>query len=299
MEFVQFHPTVLYIAGSSRSLITEAMRGEGARLLDANGHRFMPDYDERAELAPRDIVAQAIVAQMEKTRRPNVYLDVSHLDPNHIRQRFPGIARTCAEFGIDITTDRIPVRPGAHYMIGGLEVDAEGRTSLPGLWAAGEATSSGLHGANRLASNSLLEGIVYGARAGRQAQLAAAASPDSLQAIPVTNPVQEAPGEPLDLVDIRNTLQSLMWRAAGVKRDREGLEQARASIEHWCRYVLNRQLNTPAGWELQNMLLTSRLMIEAALLREESRGVHFRTDFPHTDPAWERHITLGASVADA
>ena len=131
MEFVQFHPTVLYIAGGSRSLITEAMRGEGARLVDAIGHRFMLDYDERAELAPRDVVAQAIVSQMQKTRRPNVYLDLSHLDPNFVRKRFPGIAKTCAEFGIDIATDPIPVRPGAHYMMGGIIVDAEGRTSLP------------------------------------------------------------------------------------------------------------------------------------------------------------------------
>ncbi len=161
MEFMQFHPTMLYIAGGSRSLITEAMRGEGAWLVDAAGRRFMPDFDERAELAPRDVVSQAIVAQMEKTRAPSVFLDLSHLDAAHVRKRFPGIARTCAEFGIDIATDPIPVRPGAHYMIGGVTVDRVGRTRLPGLWAAGEVTSSGLHGANRLASNSLLEGLVF------------------------------------------------------------------------------------------------------------------------------------------
>src|SRR3990170_2378691 len=160
MEFMQFHPTMLYIAGSSRSLITEAMRGEGARLVDSTGHRFMPEYDERAELAPRDVVSQAIVAQMEKTRQPCVYLDLSHRDGDYVRKRFPGIARTCAEFGIDITHDPIPVRPGAHYMIGGVTVDHEGRTTLERLWAAGEVSSSGLHGANRLASNSLLEGLV-------------------------------------------------------------------------------------------------------------------------------------------
>src|SRR3954471_14242274 len=162
MEFMQFHPTVLYIAGGSRSLITEAMRGEGARLIDSTGRRFMPDYDERGELAPRDVVSQAIVAQMEKTRQPSVFLDLSHLEADRVRKRFPGITRTCAEFGIDIATDPIPVRPGAHYMIGGVTVDHDGRTTLPGLWAAGAVTSSGLHGANRLASNSLLEGVVYG-----------------------------------------------------------------------------------------------------------------------------------------
>ncbi len=169
MEFMQFHPTVLYIAGSSRNLITEAMRGEGAHLVDRNGYRFMPDYDSRAELAPRDVVSRAIVTQMEKTRHPNVYLDLGHLDPQLVRRRFPGIAAICAEFGLDITRDRIPVRPGAHYMIGGVSVDMQGRTTLPGLWAAGEVTSSGLHGANRLASNSLLEGLVYGAHAGEGA----------------------------------------------------------------------------------------------------------------------------------
>ena len=133
MEFMQFHPTVLYIAGSSRSLITEAMRGEGARLVDRNGHRFMPEYDPRGELAPRDVVSRAIVTQMERTRHPNVYLDLTHLDPAAVRARFPGIAATCAEFGLDITRDWIPVRPGAHYMIGGVTVDIEGRTTLPGL----------------------------------------------------------------------------------------------------------------------------------------------------------------------
>ena len=160
MEFMQFHPTVLYIAGSSRSLITEAIRGEGAILVDAAGRRFMPEIDPRAELAPRDVVSQAINAQMQKTRHPCVYLDLSHLDADFVHRRFPGITARCREFGIDAATDRIPVRPGAHYMIGGVEVDESGATSLPGLWAAGEVTSSGLHGANRLASNSLLEGLV-------------------------------------------------------------------------------------------------------------------------------------------
>ena len=162
MEFMQFHPTVLYIAGSSRNLITEALRGEGAYLVDRNGRRFMADYDARAELAPRDVVSLAIVSQMEKTKHPNVYLDLTHLDPERVRARFPGIVAICAEFNLDITKDRIPVRPGAHYMMGGVTVDHEGRTTVPGLWAAGEVASSGLHGANRLASNSLLEALVYG-----------------------------------------------------------------------------------------------------------------------------------------
>jgi L-aspartate oxidase len=291
MEFMQFHPTVLYIAGGSRTLITEAMRGEGARLIDGTGRRFMPDYDKRAELAPRDIVSQAIVAQMEKTRQPSVFLDLSHLEPERVRKRFPGIARTCAEFGIDIATDPIPVRPGAHYMIGGVTVDHQGRTTLPGLWAAGEVTGSGLHGANRLASNSLLEGLVYGAHAGRGASTAAFEESDSYRAVPLEYPAVDAPSEPLDLVDIRNSLRSLMWRAAGVRRNGPQLADAAQTIRRWCGYVLSRQLIDPDGWELQNMLTVASLMVAAALEREESRGVHLRTDFPQTDDQhWRRHI---------
>lgn len=294
MEFMQFHPTVLYIAGSSRSLITEAMRGEGAHLVDASGHRFMPEYDERAELAPRDIVSQAIVTQMEKTRTPNVFLDLSHLDADHVRNRFPGIAKTCAEFGIDIATDKIPVRPGAHYMIGGVTVDKEGRTTLPGLWAAGEVTSSGLHGANRLASNSLLESLVYGAHAGKAASEAAIQDcDDELKVLPLECEPTEQAKETLDLADIRNSLKSLMWRSAGVRRNGDDLELAAKSIDDWCRYVLPRQFSDPEGWELQNMLLISRIMIDAALKRKESRGVHLRTDHPEQDDQYAR---LGYSL---
>ncbi|MCB9921164.1 MAG: L-aspartate oxidase [Planctomycetaceae bacterium] len=293
MEFVQFHPTVLYIAGSSRSLITEAIRGEGGRLIDRQGHRFMLDYDERAELAPRDIVSQAIASQMEKTRHPNVYLDLSHLDPEFVLKRFPGIAAACGKFGIDITRDPIPVRPGAHYMIGGLTVDQNGATTLPGLWAAGEVTSSGLHGANRLASNSLLEGLVYGEHAGRAASAAASLIEDDFRAIPLQNEAVILPNEPLDLDDIRNSLKSLMWRAAGVQRCREELVAAADTIDNWCRYVLARQFNDADGWELQNMLTLARIMVSAALSREESRGVHLRTDFPETDDAqWHRRIAF-------
>ena len=290
MEFVQFHPTVLYIAGSSRSLISEAVRGEGAYLVDAAGCRFMPNYDRRAELAPRDIVAKSIVAQMKKTHHPNVYLQLDHLDADHVRKRFPGISRTCAEFGLDIATDPIPVRPGAHYMIGGVTVDGEGRTSLPGLWAAGEVSSSGLHGANRLASNSLLEGIVYGVRAGQAASAAAGQMPDALRAVPLANPRTEGDGDAVDLIDLRNSLQSLMWRAAGVTRQADELEEARKTIDGWCRYALHRAVDDPAGWEIQNLLVVARMVIEAAAQREESRGVHLRADFPERDDAnWQRH----------
>lgn len=301
MEFMQFHPTVLYIAGSSRSLITEAMRGEGAVLRDAASHRFMPEYDERAELAPRDIVSRAIVEQMEKTRHPNVYLDLSHLDAEEVRNRFPGIAQACQQFGIDIAADLIPVRPGAHYMIGGVQVDHAGQTSLPRLWAAGEVTSSGLHGANRLASNSLLEGLVYGASAGRGASVAALEQKDDFRVIPLNNPALPTPGDALDLADIRNSLKSLMWRSAGVWRDAALLEEALTRTKQWSRYVLTRQLSEPSGWELQNLLVVAQLVITAAQRRAESRGVHLRTDFPEQNSEWRRHISLvrGAEGIDA
>ena len=291
LEFVQFHPTVLYIAGGSRSLISEATRGEGAWLVDRHGHRFMYDYDPRGELAPRDVVSLAIVSQMEKTRHPNVYLDMTKIDAAKTRMRFPGIAAICAEFDLDITRDRIPVRPGAHYMMGGITVDSEGRTTVPGLWAAGEVSCTGLHGANRLASNSLLEALVYGAHAGEAASRAAAPVRDTYSALPIENPRIDSVSEPLHLDDIRNALKSLMWRNVGVRRDAEGLAEARNNVRSWCRYVLARQFPDPAGWELQNMLCLARLIIEAACDRVESRGAHMRLDFPLTDDAhWNRHL---------
>jgi L-aspartate oxidase len=298
LEFVQFHPTVLYIAGGSRHLISEATRGEGAWLVDRYGRRFMADYDPRGELAPRDVVSLAIVSEMEKTKHPNVYLDMTHIDPARVRSRFPGIAQTCAEFGLDVTRDRIPVRPGAHYMMGGVTVDLEGRTTLPGLWAAGEVTATGLHGANRLASNSLLEALVYGAYAGEGAAQAAAQLHDTYRAPPVENSEIDAHAEPLNLTDIRNSLKSLMWRDVGVRRDAATLADAAGSLDQWRRYVLTRQFADPTGWELQNMLLAAHLMTDAARQREETRGTHVRTDFPQTDDAhWKRHLTVRVGIA--
>src|SRR5262249_52066257 len=252
MEFMQFHPTVLYVAGSSRYLISEAVRGEGAYLRDKNGKRFMLDEDPRAELAPRDVVAQAIFRCMDRTQHPNVYLDLSHLAPERIRQRFPAIERVCRSFGLDITRDKIPVRPGAHYMVGGVTIDAQGRTSLAGLWAAGEVSSSGLHGANRLASNSLLEGLVFGAACGRGAAQAAATRPDGFVVPPVRSRFQPEKEEALDVADVTISLRSLMVRQMGVMRDRAGLLEAERTVEFWCRYALSREFHSRAGWELQN-----------------------------------------------
>jgi L-aspartate oxidase len=283
MEFMQFHPTVLYIAGSSRYLITEAVRGEGAHLVDCFGHRFMHDYNPAGELAPRDVVSQAITLQMAKTAHPCVYLDLSPIEPDRIRLRFPHIGKVCAEFGLDLTRDRVPVRPGAHYMVGGVTTDIDGRTSLPGLWAAGEVTSSGLHGANRLASNSLLEGVVFGLRCGRNASQVAMSQPDTFSVPPIESHSPKAvhrSDEQLDLTDIRNALRSLMWRSVGISRNETDLAAARQQLDFWANYVCRRDLSEPAGWELQNMMLVGRAMAASALERRESRGVHARSDFP-------------------
>ncbi len=317
MEFMQFHPTVLYVAGSSRFLISEAVRGEGAYLRDKDGNRFMfhdlaEEYraqhaateeegqrflhgDKSArrppELAPRDVVSQAIVRCMERTQHPNVYLDLAHLDPARVRQRFPGIAKVCRGFGLDITHDRIPVRPGAHYMIGGVTVDPQGRTTLPGLWAAGEVTSSGLHGANRLASNSLLEGLVYGTSCGRGAAEAASRMPDTFTALPVASGFEPETEGHLDVADVTNALRSLMVRNMGVTRTRADLLEAQRRVDFWCRYALAREFRARAGWELQNLLTIARLMIGSALAREESRGTHFRSDFPKREERWQRRLS--------
>jgi L-aspartate oxidase len=299
MEFMQFHPTVLYVAGSGRFLITEAVRGEGAYLRDKNGVRFMPAEDPRAELAPRDVVAQAIVRCMERTQHPNVYLDLSHLDPERVRQRFPGIDKVCRGVGLDITHDPIPIRPGAHYMIGGVTVDAEGRTAIPGLWAAGEVTSSGLHGANRLASNSLLEGLVFGTACGRGAAAAAERMPDTLTALPLGCRFEPVTRGSLDVADVTNSLRSLMVRKMGIVRERAGLQEAAQDVAFWCRYALVREFDSRPGWELQNLLTIARLMIGSALQREESRGVHFRSDFPRRDDVhWQRHLPCPSLVTD-
>ncbi len=302
MEFIQFHPTVLYIAGSARSLITEAMRGEGAYLVDKNGYRFMLDYDSRGELAPRDVVARAIVSQMGKTNYSNVYLDVTHLKPSRVHKRFPGIVAQCEKFGLDITKEKIPVRPGAHYMMGGITVDHEGRSTLPGLWAAGEVASTGLHGANRLASNSLLDALVFGESCGRFSSAAARAARDDYRVQPIFDQEEETSQpsgtteeEKIDLDDITNSLKSVMWRHAGVIRNAEGLDEAVENCRRLSNYVLGRQFDTAKGWELQNLLLLGQLVLQGALLREETRGAHNREDFPEMNPSLaHRHFTFQA-----
>jgi len=293
MEMVQFHPTTLYIAGAARSLISEAVRGEGAHLVDRTGRRFMPEYHPAAELAPRDVVSRAILTEMARQDATCMYLDVRHLNIEKFRKRFPGITRLCEEFDIDVETDRIPVRPAAHYMIGGVVVDHETRTSLPGLWACGEAASSGVHGANRLASNSLLEGLVFGAVAGRNAGEAAASEKCPLKPVPLSSHVERSNRTMLDLSDVHNSLRSLMWRNVGIERSGPRLVETVEIISFWCRYILDKLFDDRQGWETQNMLSVAHLMATSALAREESRGVHARSDFPETNPALDnKHVVV-------
>jgi L-aspartate oxidase len=293
MEMVQFHPTTLYVAGATRALISEAVRGEGALLVNRLGKRFMPDYHPRAELAPRDVVSRAIIKEMEKTGHTHVYLDMTHLPGHESKERFPFINQLCASFGLDIARDRIPVRPSAHYMIGGAAADVRGATSIRNLWACGEVTSSGLHGANRLASNSLLEGLVFGQIAG--AHVAAALETDAGESSPrrIRFDPPDSGRTELDIADVRTSLRSLMTRNVGIERNEQRLSETEEIVDFWCRYVLDKVFSTFEGWELQNMLTVSRLIAHAARLRKETRGVHYRSDFPETDDVhWKRHTEI-------
>jgi len=283
MEFFQFHPTALRMPGVQPFLITEAMRGEGGILRNIHGRPFMADYHPQRELAPRDIVARAILQEMEKTGAKHVYLDVTHLPPERITSRFPQVYRFCLQWGLDITREPIPVSPAAHYMMGGVRTNTWGETCIPGLYACGEVACTGVHGANRLASNSLLETVVFAKRVVQRSLAGQEPPPPSPQAIPLPEAV---PGEapPLNL----GRLQSLMWEKVGIIRDGEGLAQARAWLSAW-QASLPPPTDRPSH-ELANLLLCARLVAEAAYLRQESRGAHFRTDFPQPSEAWRRHI---------
>jgi L-aspartate oxidase len=282
-EFVQFHPTTLYIAGAARFLISEVVRGAGAVLRDRNDERFMTAVHPMAELAPRDVVSRAILDRMVATNDTHVYLDLSTV-PGDPRAMFPSIARICSAFDLDLARDPIPVRPGAHYFVGGAATDAHGRTSVPGLFAVGEAAASGLHGANRLASNSLLEGAVIGRKAGLAA---AAESPLARSGLPRSGDGPPIAIEPPRLLhdDLLYSLKSLMWRQVGLRRDAQGLADARARIAFWHHYLVRAPLRDRRACELANMLTVSAMVAEAALARLESRGTHFRSDFPARDDA--------------
>lgn len=293
MEMMQFHPTTLYVAGASRALISEAVRGEGAHLVDRDGRRFMPDYHPSAELAPRDVVSRSILAEMARKNATCMYLDAKPIGAEKFRKRFPSITRLCEEFDIDVSRDLIPIRPAAHYMIGGVVVDAEARSSMPGLFVCGEAASSGVHGANRLASNSLLEGLVFGAAAGRNAGELAAADPNPAQPRNVVSDINPSSRTMLDVADVRNSLHSMMWRNVGIERFGPRLTETAEIIAFWGRYVMDKLFDNPESWEIQNMLTVARLMTLSAEQRQESRGVHARTDFPEPSTAMnDKHVVV-------
>ena len=293
LEFMQFHPTTLYVAGASRALITEALRGEGAILVDNQGRRFMKEYHESAELAPRDIVSRAILSQMLKTKSTHVYLDVRGFDKEHFAKRFPTISELCESFDIDVSRDLIPVRPSAHYMIGGVKTDVSARTSIGNFFACGEVASTGLHGANRLGSNSLLEGLVFGKIAGQFASQHIKAGIGHIKHPLIKYQIPHSDRTRLDTTDVRNSLRALMWRNVGITRRAQPLTEAQEIIRFWQRYVMDKTFDGPAGWECQNMLTVSLLMAESAEKRRESRGVHFRSDFPNTDDErFKKHIEI-------
>lgn len=291
MEMVQFHPTALFTEGAPRFLLSEALRGEGARLLNAAGEPFMHRYDERGDLAPRDIVSRAIVAELRRTQSGPAYLDLTHLDAEKIPKRFPRIYETCLLYGIDITLKPVPVHPAAHYAMGGVHTDLAGRTTIARLYAAGEVACTGVHGANRLASNSLLEGLVFGARAGAAmrefAGSAVAHSPIPDRGDPVPLPANS-------VFDLRR----LAWRRAGIERSAESLEEGLHELERLSPLFppgvmrSNRQ-----GFEADNINLLVSLIIRSALAREESRGAHYRSDFPEPRPEFCRHSRVKSGEA--
>jgi L-aspartate oxidase len=290
LEFIQFHPTALNLPGAPRFLISEALRGEGARLVNHRSERFMARYHAGGDLAPRDVVARSIVRE-ERETGGGVFLTLSHLDPAFVVRRFPTIAEMCRRVGLDLARDGIPVGPAAHYIMGGVETDEWGRTSLAGLFAAGEVACTGVHGANRLASNSLLEGLVFGARAGRamkQPPPAATMKGDRvearglrLEARPPTSSLQ-----PLTSEDVRR----LMWQSAGLFRTGDVLASAVTRLD-----AAGPTAGTTSGdldsWRQLHLLTVARLIARAALRRQESRGGHFRADFPDRDDRhWKLHV---------
>ena len=296
MEFVQFHPTALRLPGVQPFLISEAVRGEGGTLRDVRDERFMPEYDERAELAPRDVVARAIVDRMAETGADHVLLDVTHLERGHVIARFPQIYRFCLDAGLDITREPIPVSPAAHYTMGGIRTNVWGETTLAGLYACGECACTGVHGANRLASNSLLETVVFAQRViQRTVEAPGGSAPGTPGALDISDPAASESGPPA-----REAVQSLMWDNAGIVREAGGLAQAKAALSAWDGALTRERsegdprvaLTDRAGLELRDLILCSRLVAEAALLREESRGAHYRTDFPEAREDWRRHLVF-------
>ncbi len=292
MEFVQFHPTALSLENAPRFLLSEAMRGEGGILRNKFGERFMGNYDERLELAPRDIVSRSIVAEMRRTGTRNVFLDMTALSEEFLRERFPKIYETCKFYDLNIATDLLPVSPASHYCMGGIRTDLHGRSTVPGLYAAGEVSCTGVHGANRLASNSLLEGLVFGARAGEA--MVEDNSKFKIQNSKLENPQSEI----LNLESgistaVKKRVKRVMWERVGILRDKDSLKRALREFEQ----ISQANLSTSS----RNFVTLAKLVATSALWREESRGGHFRNDFPERDEKFRVHSIqkLGAEISSS
>ncbi|MGH9820779.1 MAG: L-aspartate oxidase [Pyrinomonadaceae bacterium] len=293
MEFIQFHPTALSIENAPRFLLSEAMRGEGGLLKNKYGERFMPGYDKRAEMAPRDIVSRSIIAEMRRTGTRSVFLDMTALDEDFLKHRFPTIYETCAHYGLNIATDMLPVSPASHYCMGGIRTDLWGRSTLRGLYAAGEVSCTGVHGANRLASNSLLEGLVFGARAGE------AAVKDTGQWSAVSG--QRSVGQDSAIRNsqsqmstaVRKRVKRIMWERVGILREKDSLQRALKEFQQ----IAAGNLSTSS----RKFVTLASLVATAGLWREESRGGHFRTDFPEQHEEWRFHSIqkLGGDISSA
>ena len=275
LEFVQFHPTALHIEGAPRFLLSEALRGEGAYLRNMAGERFMERYHSMAELAARDVVSRAIVSEIEKTGAAQVFLDLTHLGSERIHARFPRIYETCLQYGIDLGRQPAPVHPAAHYAMGGVQTDLLGHTNLPRLYAAGEAACTGVHGANRLASNSLLEGLVFGARAGGAMRDLGAGSSGASEP-----PAARRPSI------AETSLRAITWKYCGIIRSHEGLT---AALEQLDQATWVEPCSSIAGYELRSMHAVARLIAACALARRESRGAHYRLDYPQKERVFEKH----------
>src|SRR5215470_8927747 len=309
MEFVQFHPTALAIKGAPRFLLSEALRGEGGILRNINLERFMKRYNEAQELAPRDIVARAIVSEMHRTNSHNVYLDMTAKSKEFLEKRFPRIYATCLNYGLDLAADLAPVCPAAHYMMGGVKTDLWGRTSIPGLYAAGETADTGVHGANRLASNSLLEGLVFGARSGQaMMQDAPIAGSSSKKTSTAQLPGKRAPQPDAPDADkpphanhaeapARTQIRDVMWRHVGILRNGKELKAALAQLDGM---QMPEGPSTREEHELKNLHSLAKLITRSAIAREESRGSHYRSDFPYRDDDdFQKHslIRKGSEVS--
>jgi L-aspartate oxidase len=293
LEFYQFHPTAL--ASPETFLISEAVRGEGAVLLDHQGRRFMQDLHPDAELAPRDVVARGIALQMAVQRGAPVLLDATRLGATFLRKRFPGIDAASKRLGFDWTANPIPVTPAAHYWMGGVRTDLWGRTSVPGLFAVGEVACTGVHGANRLASNSLLESLVFAWRCAHL--LLRDDEPNIRHVLPaeIIGGLSELPNSDTarkSVLPNRRDLQSLMWSAAGIERDGDQLEAALQQLQRW-----DVPGTDVSSLETANLLQIGRVMVHAAITRRESRGAHFRSDFPDTCLEWQHSLVYAHTVA--